>query len=410
MATLQSALEVEGLREVSLNAFDRFFRCFLDRQIGPFIGTISATYIRLWPKLSVKEREVAVATLEFIIVENPDGLKQFVKDIADLSGIIELDKANKRLTILRTGWSYSQRSAHLLIRIGNENDVVSLQALKELKELMTKSTSDLQALASGNSFAADVGDLIKVLFASAVKDGPENEQIRNTAFECIGLLGALDPDRFEMPSAEAPFIVFSNFTNEEESLNFALHLIQNLLIGAYRTTNDTKHQEFLAYAIQELLRVCGFTVDLVLEGAKPEPSVEARWKRLPPSVLETLSPLLGGSFSFIERTAPHSASYPIYSSTSSYRDWIRIWANDLISKLEKGPVKEIFGAFPPVLHLEDIAVAQHLLPHLVLNSYISGKQAASARIRDEMITVLTDQVSPTHGLSENSRLLSAQVS
>lgn len=412
MATLQSALETPGLRDVTLEAFSKFVTTLKFGEIGPFVGTTSATFVRLWPEFSPTGRNIAADTLEYI-VSNKDGLKHFVQDVADLSGIPELASVNRQLQANRKDWSFSQRSEYLLVRIGSENDVVALQALRELKVLMAGTAPQLQAFSAGDSFDHSVGTLVKTLLGAAVKDGPENEQIRNVAFECIGILGALDPDRFEMAPADAPFIVTRDFGDHEESIKFALHLIQHLLIGAYRSTNDTKHQEFLAYAIQELLSFCGFTADLLpVSGSSNKPVdivARRRWNELPKWVLETCGPLLGGSFSFKERTAPHAAEYPIYSNTTSYRDWIRIWANDLISKLKGAEVKRVFRAFPPVLHLEDIAVAQHLLPHLVLNALIAGSDDDRQKVQQEIQTVLTDQVSHTHQLSENSRLLSAQV-
>ncbi|ORY85369.1 hypothetical protein BCR35DRAFT_264576 [Leucosporidium creatinivorum] len=411
MATLQSALEVKGLRGVTISAFKSFIESLKFAEIGPFIGPTTATFVRLWPEFTPEERQVAGKMIDYI-VQNLDGLSRFVQEIADLSNIPELSNANAALVEIRKGWSFNKKSRYLQERIASENDVVTLQALKELKALMASNRPRLQELAAGDTFNKTVGSLVKHLFDAAVRDGPENRQIRNMSFECIGILGALDPDRFELPPANPPFIVLQNFADHEESIKFALHLIENLLIGAYRSTNDTKHQEFLAYAIQELLSFCGFTADLVLPSSSSKAKVDQltrdRWNSLPKNVLETCGPLLGGSFSFKEKNMPREAEYPIYSSTSSYRDWIRIFANDLILKLQGQAVKRIFGAFPPVLHLEDIAVARHLLPHLVLNALISGNEADRDRVRIEMETVLTDQVSPTHQLSENSRILSAQ--
>lgn len=413
MATLQSALDVKGLRGVTINAFKSFIESLKFAEIGPFIGPTTATFVRLWPEFTHDERQVAGKMITYI-VQNLDGLSQFVQEIADLSNIPDLAQANATLVEIRKTWSFNKKSRHLQARIASENDVVALQALKELQALMAGNRAKLQEMAAGDSFNSNVGPIVKHLFDVAVRDGPENRQIRNMAFECIGILGALDPDRFELPPANPPFIVLQNFADHDESIKFALHLIENLLIGAYRSTNDTKHQEFLAYAIQELLSVCGFTADLVLPSSSSKGKVDQatrdRWNSLPKSVLETCGPLLGGSFSFKEKNMPREAVYPIYSSTSTYRDWIRIFANDLILKLEGSAVKRIFGAFPPVLHLEDIAVARHLLPHLVLNALISGTEDDRSRVRIEIETVLTDQVSPTHQLSENSRILSAQVS
>ncbi|SCV68802.1 BQ2448_923 [Microbotryum intermedium] len=415
MATLQSALEVEGLREVTLRGFKSFISSLKFSEIGPFIGPCTATLVRLWHDFTPIERAAATETIEYIVLFNSDDLKSFVQDVVDLGGIPDLAQCQQRLLHIRRAWSFGRKTEHLLARISSENDVVSLQALKELKELMSTLDVELQQLLAGDIFDRSIGSLVKVLFGAAVKDGPDQDRIRNMVFECLGILGALDPDRFELPPGDAPTIVLENFTNKEESVEFALHLIQDLLIGAYRSTNDTKHQEFLAYAIQELLTYCGFTPDLVLSStsgtskskATVDQSVRERWNRLPKSVLETCGPLLGGRFSFKERSISHAVQYPIYSTTSSYRDWIRIFANDLILKLE-GEAKRVFGPFPPVLHLEDIAVAQHLLPHLVLHTLISGTDDDRLRIGTEIREVLADQTACSRAVSENSRRLSAQ--
>jgi serine/threonine-protein kinase ATR len=412
MATLQSALAVPALRSVALKAFNRFIVTLKFSEIGPFIGTTSATFVRLWNDLTGEERQTATGTLEYIIMHNADNLTSYVQDVADLSEIPELYLVNKKLMEIRSKWSFTQRSNFLLKRIGSENEVVSLQALKELKGLMTSATSELQAYASGDSFDASVGKLVKVLLSAGAKDGTENHVARNLAFECIGILGALDPDRFETPPEEAPAIVLHNFTDHDESITFALHLIQDLLIAVYRSTNDTKHQEVLAYVIQELLTFCGFTADLIPSGhssATVTARARERWIRLPKAVHETCGPLLGSSFS-VKVRAPVPAVYPIYPSTTSYRDWIRTWTDELISKLKGTEVRRIFSAFPPVIRSGDITVARHLLPHLVLTTVMSGSDEDRTNVKNEMETVLTDQVNLKHNFSENSRLLSAQVS
>ncbi|GAA5831812.1 hypothetical protein JCM11251_003895 [Rhodosporidiobolus azoricus] len=413
MATLQTALELPGLRLVSLQAFDSFLRSLKFSDIGPFIGPITAAFVRLWPDLTEIERAEAKKTVNYLVVENADSLSEHVKDVADLRGIEGLEQASSRLQRARASWTFEESCGYLLNRIAGENDIVTLQALRELKAVLEEDTKSVQALSAGDSFDPFVGRTVAVLLSAAVKDGPENELVRNTAFECIGILGALDPDRFELPAVEQPPIVLENFQNHAEAVDFALRLIQELLVGAYRSTNDTKHQEFLAYAIQELLRFCGFTADLILSastGAPVDPFVQSRWSSLPKTVMQACAPLLSTRFSLGNLKPMPVAEYPIYISTSSYRDWIRSFANDLLQKVQGSTARKVFDAFSGLLHLEDTVVAQHLLPHLLLNVLICGSEDDREKIKREIETVLTDQVSPTHAaLSENSRLLSAQI-
>ncbi|GAA5989436.1 hypothetical protein JCM11641_007903 [Rhodosporidiobolus odoratus] len=411
MATLQTALELPGLRLVTLKAFGSFLRSLKFSDIGPFIGPTTASFVRLWSELSEPERGAAKASISYLVVENATNLADHVKDVADLSGIEGLEQANSRLQRARAAWSFDNWCGHLLDRIAGENDVVTLQALRELKVVLERDASNLQALSAGDSFDPFVGRIVAVLLGAAVKDGPENELARNAAFECIGILGALDPDRFDIPPVEQPPIVLENFENHVEAIDFALRLIEDLLVGAYRSTNDTKHQEFLAYAIQELLRFCGFSADLILASTSTvavDPVALDRWQRLPKTVVEACAPLLSTRFSLGNLKPMPLAQYPVYSSTFSYRDWTRSFANDLLNKVQGAVAQQVFGAFSGLLHLEDTVVAQQLLPHLLLNVLICGSEEDRDKIKQEMETVLTDQVSPTHALSENSRLLSAQ--
>ncbi|GAA5842453.1 hypothetical protein JCM9279_005388 [Rhodotorula babjevae] len=411
MATLQTALDLPGLRLVTLDAFRSFLQSLKFSDIGAFIGPTTAAFVRLWPELTSPERASAAETINYLVVENADNLSRYVQDVADLSEIDELAQANRRLVRARQHWSFDDRLGHLLDRIASENDVVTHQALRELRTLLEANTVKVQALAAGDSFDPSIGRLVEVLLGASVKDGPENELLRNNAFECIGILGAVDPDRFELPPLPQPPIVLENFVNTDEAIDFALRLVQDLLVGAYRSTNDTKHQEFLAYAIQELLRFCGFTASPILPhqaADQVDERAQRRWDRLPRTVIEACAPLLSTRFSLGNLKPMPAATFPIYSSTSTYRDWIRTFANELLQRVQGSTARQVFGAFSGLLHLEDTVVAQHLLPHLLLNVLICGSEDDRAKIKVEMETVLTDQVSPTHALSENSRLLSAQ--
>ena len=54
--------------------------------------------------------------------------------------------------------------------------------------------------------------------------------------------------------------------------------------------------------------------------------------------------------------------------------------------------QRLFGVFRSAVRNNDVVVAHHLLPHLVLNILISGNENDALAIRTEMITVLNDQV------------------
>ncbi|KAK4058120.1 hypothetical protein OIO90_000859 [Microbotryomycetes sp. JL221] len=413
----QSALEVGPLRTETLKAFEAFVKEFKFHEIGPYLGPISSLFVRLHNELTPPQREIVKRTIEYIVIDNADNLANFVQDVADLSGVPELDRAARRLHRVRAKWSQAQRIEYFISRIANENDAVAYQALKELQPFLAESEWTDSAT-KGDTFEPLVGDLIRALLNAIVRDGVDQKNVRDAALACLGCLGALDPARIDVPSGDSPFTVLDNFENRKESIEFALHLIQDMLIGIYRSTNDTKHQEFLAFAIQSLLNFCGFTKALLTPGAdKTADEVTwARWSRLPKFVHETCGPLLGGSFSIHQKEHARVNTYPIYTQQGSYRDWIRTLTNDLVLNTKRNADEgrasvdafQIFQAFNAVLYLDDIAVAQYLLPHVVLTSIISGTDHDRQKIKQEMQVVLADQVDPSPNRSDHSRLLSAQ--
>ncbi len=62
----------------------------------------------------------------------------------------------------------------------------------------------IRELAFGDVFDPMVGDIMRSLLSIACRDGEGADAIRLLAFDCIGILGAVDPDRFDLPRARSP--------------------------------------------------------------------------------------------------------------------------------------------------------------------------------------------------------------
>ncbi|WAQ92451.1 hypothetical protein PtA15_16A359 [Puccinia triticina] len=145
------------------------------------------------------------------------------------------------------------------------------------------------------------------------------------AFECLGTVGAVDPDRCEISDEKTEMFLVSNFSDHNE-----LHT-------------------FLTYAIQELLRFCRFTPDLVDN-----------------------------------------------------------WLLRLITLVENKDATDIFLPFLGTIRNGDSVILQKLLPHIALHIVISGPPEELENMRLEIVTVLEDQVERGSGFSPEGRQLVAQ--
>jgi serine/threonine-protein kinase ATR len=411
MATFQTMVGIPELAEVTLESWHTFLSTLRPNDVGPHVGLTSATFVSLWAILSPSAKATVKRSLHYIIFEIGEQVGGQLDQVVDLSAIPELHQASERLKAIRSGWSPKEKLQRILKRSSSDNLTVAVQSLGELKSFMLSEHKDLiRELASGDIFDPLVGQILAALFAAACRDGDGTDSLRLLAYECIGVLGAVDPDRCEIGFRDSRMVLQSNFSDEGESVMFALHLIRDLLVGAFRSTSDITYQSYLAYSIQELLRFCKFTPALVTPGTNASVSLKVRnrWNSLPDHVLETVTPLLEASY-ILDTGLPPALQFPIYSSQSTYREWIQLWAGHLITKVSGPTAKTIFGVFRSAVRNKDVGVAHHLLPHLVLTILISGKEEDTQAIRSEILVVLEDQVDPKSTSPADKRLLSAQV-
>ena len=411
MATLQTMLLIPELSDATLQSWYWFLFTLDSHDLGSHVGSTTASFVASWDSFSPAGRELAKRCLHLLIVERGAQLGDHLAEIADLSSIPELDAINNHLANMREEWTSHYRLGALLDRLESESIPIAIQSAAELKAfLLERDEAFVRSLTTGDVFDPIVGRLVTALYAAACRDGENTEILHNLAFDCIGIVGAIDPDRFELPVHEDHLVILGNF-KEEEAMTFALHLIKNVLVGSFRSTSDVKYQSHLAFAIQELLHFCKFTSALAKPGSSSGSvpiRVRNRWKSLPRIVVETCIPLLEKPLQ-LSYPQPLVVPHPIYPSQATYRQWLQAWASDLIYKVSGHTAQQIFRVFAPVVRNKDVGVAHHLLPHLVLNALAYGDEDSAQAIRTELVTVLEDQVNPHSTSSPDKKLLSAQV-
>nr|XP_031859926.1 uncharacterized protein CI109_004533 [Kwoniella shandongensis]KAA5526998.1 hypothetical protein CI109_004533 [Kwoniella shandongensis] len=412
MASLQSTLGISELRQETLRTWSLFISTLRYADVGPFVGRTTGALVANWPTFDAVERTIAIQIIDEI-AGNVKHLSQFVEEVVGMDNIPELRSAAARLTAHRKNWPLRLHISKVLDRVNSKNIAIATASLNELKLLIAKNEEELHMLVRGDTFDSIAARVMSSLLSTATRDG-DCQELRDLSYECMGMLGALDPDRLGLRAESGTITLTSNFTDQEESFDFALHLVRDLLVDAFRATNDTKHQTHLAYAIQELLKFCGFTPKILHPGNKVHAGTLTRWQSLPKDQLETLTPLLESRFSISDATVK-SFPHPIYSNSPTYREWLQRWATDLVGKVMSMPghdrpvrdSKMIFGVFRGILRNQDVTVAHHILPHLVLSVLLSGDASYRDEICLEINAVLQDQVNPTG--SADKRNLSAQV-
>ncbi|MBW0473796.1 hypothetical protein O181_013511 [Austropuccinia psidii MF-1] len=422
MTTLQASLAIPALRTSTLQTWDLFVKVTPLKDLKPFVGQITAALVGFWAQMTSDQIGLSIIILHRIITQSPQ-LGNYAFDIADLSNVSipaaflknlssaqpMLIEISQKQTDLKKDLSLIQKIESLIGRIESESEVVIRQSLKELIALLDSDPDKIKTLITGDTFHPLIGNVVKALIGVTARCNDASDDLKSLAFECLGTVGAVDPDRCDIRDERTDMVVASNFSDHEESVAFALRLLQDELVGAYRSTNDSKHHNFLTYAIQELLRFCGFTPDLINPGLSNNVSnsVIKKWNSMPKHILDSISPLLGSKFKF-SFTNNKTYSVPIYKHTTVYGSWLQNWLLRLIPLVQNENAMKVFRPFLGVIRNGDNVISQKLLPYIALHIVISGSDEEAENIKSEIITVLEDQVEPQSGFSPEGRQLAAQ--
>lgn len=419
MATMNTTMQVDELMLPTLHSWHTFVTKLRYSDVGPFIGQTAAALLSSWPRFGEKEKEMARRMLRYIVMDSSADFKEhLLLDFPNLEELrAELPEICDRLASFGNVAAKrpEQRLQHILDRAANENSNICGQALNELKTFLQREKAYIRRITTGNTFDPVVGKIVHILFATVARDD-ESENLRDICLENLGILGAIDPDRFKQNRADQTNDLLQDFTDKDEIADFAMHLVRDVLVSAFKATNDTKHQATLAYAIQELCKQAGFTTALLPQnanhtstrGASVSLRVKQRWAKVPATMHDIIGPLLDSKYS-VHLGDMSERKMPIYRYSSSYKDWVQHWTNHLIGTVQGDFAKALFGIFRSVIRDHDLGIAQYILPHLVLNVLVLGEPEQALEIQKELIAVLEDQVTPSTDYEPERRLLSAQV-
>lgn len=428
--TLTSSLNKPALRLSVLRAWNTLLEGLQASDMSLYLGQTMAALATVWPELD--EQEAAQAKVMILGLINlpdaEDGSRD--EDAHGVSGagaaardvLARVHVAGPILNAMPE-WADLRRSHELrggnraelealLDDLASDNAASILQTLIVLRQFLRDKTSFVHLLTSGNQFDPLVGCLLATLLAIPARlDLASTAEQNNLAFECLGLVGAVDPDRVDLrigSGGRMSTAMVINFDDEDEAADFALLLVRDLLVRAFRTTDNSAHQVKLAYAIQQLLKFCGFTPALL--DAVPythstsnttvtsrSGRVLARWRSLPSHMLDTIGPLLGSHYSVCFKEG-QPRSLPLCHSSSTYAEWLQNWTSLLIKATRQTPAGDIFTVFRPVVLEHDLSIAQFILPHLVLAVLVYGTELNRGQIGDELNAVL-------HALTEPSEIV-----
>lgn len=388
-ACLLSALANDELRSAAFSCWHALLTYMEEEDIEALLETTFFITDHFWDSFEQSSRQEVMTMLSELVDGYPDLMNRAINKLPSLDHIEDLASVNKYLNKMRTPLDNRQVFGLFVKRLDHENSGVVLQTLRELASYLKKNQAYLQTSAISDQPDSLVLTLSRALLDCSAKYNGSHLEVARACAECIGLVGCLDSNRVEAPREQRQFVVMDNFDTPGETTDFVVHLLENVLVKAFLSATDTRYIGFLSYTMQGLLERCDFKVAYAQQGAGQAGDLWKKWMAISDTSKEVLTPFLSSKYKLAPMVCP-PVEYPIFRPTRGYGNWLRAFVLDLLQKGHNLFAQLIFEPLCRVIRVKDTAVAEFLLPYLVVHVVVGseGSRTLQKTVINELLAIL----------------------
>ncbi|POS87854.1 hypothetical protein EPUL_000219 [Erysiphe pulchra] len=402
-ACLQFALSHKELQASAFSAWATMLTNLDDEDVEAMLESTFSTIIQHWKYFDETTQSSIEDVLQYLIRERAQNILNMIENLPSLLSCPRLHEIESQLDKMRNPTDIGNSFRIFSRRISHENPYVVTQALIELKSYLRLNQSFVQSSAIGEKPDTFVSELVRSILDTCVKFNNSDRQIASLSAECIGIIGCLDSNRVESVREQREMVVISNFEDENETLDFVLFLLQEVIVPTFLSATDTVLQGFMSYVMQELLEICRFKEICapIINGDNKSSShhIYLKWISLPGTIQDILTPFLTSKYS-LKAMEPKIYEFPIFQpgkieklqsnkQSSIYIPWLRNFVLNLLGTPLTEAAKHIFPPLCRAIRIKDLSIASFLLPYLILHVIVSGDEKQRKNIGSELLAVLT---------------------
>ncbi|KAL3460576.1 hypothetical protein BJX64DRAFT_278456 [Aspergillus heterothallicus] len=395
-ACLRSALEIEELCNHAFTVWGVLVSSLQEEEVEPLLDQTLSIIIKHWSTFTEETKDFAYELVEHILGSHSELLKDIFGTMPSLASVPVFVKFENQINQMKATMDVRSHFLAYSRRCLSENTTVVEQALTELVSYLSRHEEFVHRSVLSEQPDPAVAHLVRSLLDCAVKFNTTSEPIAVLAARCLGHIGCLDPNRVDSIKEKKEMLVLSNFEKMEETFDFVLFFLQNVLVDAFLSASNTRAQGFLAYAMQNLLRFCSIN-SAVTQRSRGVQSDEKyqRWLNLPEGVRNTLTPFLTSKYTVTVGAISPSCTYPLFSSGLSHAEWLRNFVQDLLQSGNGDNAKSVFSVCSRIIKGQDISIASFLLPFAVLNRVVGGTQSEKDDLQCELLNILSHPLPET---------------
>ncbi len=378
--------------------------------IATLVDPTFAIIVQHWDSFLASSQEKAYDMISYLLKSHSSMICDIVPTLPSLASVPLMAKFEEELGKLKARMDVKHHYQAFSQRCQNENATVVFRALKELAEYLMENQGFLHETANSEQPDPVVGQLARSILDTSVLFSNMHAEISVLCAKCMGLVGCLDPTRIEAVREKKEILVLSNFARDDETNDFVIFFLREVLVKAFLSATNSRSQGFLAYAMQELL-----SISEIKESVRPRPrdapfdANYRRWVSLPESVRTTLMPFTNSKYFVTAGVSQPPSAYPLYDANMGHGHWIRTFTFDLLKRrVGNGKVQTIFSVLSRIIRFQDISISNFLLSFACLNAIINGNDREKLDIGRELLLVL-HQPLPEQRNSRDNIILCSQV-
>ena len=386
-ACLRNALDDEDLVDAAFGAWSTVISSLQADDLEGLVDQTLAIIVRYWDVFNSITQQRAYDLIADLLKNHSNMVREIFETMPSLSSIPVMTKFESEIAALKRQMDERHQAMAFATRLQDENEAVVQQALTELSPLLRAKQDLLQRSILREQPDEFVSDLTRALLDCCIRFQASGE-VSRLCGQCLGSIGCLDANKIESTVERKSIVVLSNFGRAEETVNFILFFLENILVKAFLSASTTRAQGFLGWAMQELLKLCQ-DEDLAGPRIRSGPSAGSRrWHDLPEAVKNTLMPFRTSKYRVQDMRPPEKHSYPYFKPGMRHKDWLRGVVLDFLNRAPGNNQELIFSICSRIVQGQDTSIPAFLLPFAVLNLIVSGVQQDTRDIVNEVMSIL----------------------
>lgn len=406
-ACMQSALKEPSLCDDAMALWSIFASSLGTDDLDDALEYTFAMIASTWTQLTTNTQSTANDLIAHFIKSHNALVREKILYLCSLSSIPLFSKYEAEIQKFKNLEPLTRRLEAFRTRCSSQTALICQQGVSELLRYLTANQRAVQDLASSPEPHSVVVDLIHALINAASRFAVEHPLIRSLIGESLGVIGCIDAQESRPIEDHPKIVVLSNFERVSETVDFIAYFLEHVLIKAFHSASNSRIQNYLAWAMQELIKHCDFQAPISRSKSSQTATHSERWMSMSDMARNTLLPFFDTKYMLTRSTeslVDRDRRAPIFSITKSHSDWLREIVADLLQRDHGNNAEIFFPVLSKIIRGHDLSIPRFLLPYIANNILLAGSEVERETMRQEMLLILETDVEPLESAqAENVR-------